>query len=469
MAHETCKPYNFPDNIKVTVVNDLLTMNKFLQGIISKAEDPKYNKDNPCLISLDTEQDDDGRVVLLQLYIDDLCLLIRMLDVQAHKDAESESGTFCKLKELFLMPNVIFVGSGIYECDILKLCPHYFICDVNKVHWLDTQDVAHYLVWIHVWDECDRPGLAGLAKQALHYELDKGEQCSDWTAELSDSQIHYAVCDAVVAIDIVRKLYELTCDCDKSGGMDFGPWIWTLQRASASCFHNKHSSDAAVCMPRFKEKWKGRAFKLFKKMDKNGDGILNNEELINEARWFWKRLNPGKGEAPDGAYTDLVKQFLTMRPGEYGWDSQKKIYAHFAEQMTEANRIYHTRKAELTDCLSKLMPPGPPDAPDQRVITPPYLKRLSDLIAKCQGEESSEFSTNDAMYIVFKLDNGPHGNRNLDLELKEWVNGMLPWVLDLDDKSWERAQALFTAVASQLQQSMCTGTNARLSQPPAQL
>lgn len=331
--------YTCPSDIKVEVVTNAIKMDVCLKMAIRQASVCTRNK--PCVIGLDTEYDNDNNVAWLQLCVGKLCTVIAI--EQIYEDNKDSVALFETLKQLFSLPHVIFVGSGIYECDIQKICTQFNIGDAETVSWLDTQDVAHYLVSIHVFQECKRPGLAGLTRQVLGVILNKDQQCSNWMArQLDKEQIAYAACDSIVSVEILRKMHKLTLH-HKQTNLEFGPWLWFVLETKALDFHHfrhKHNERHRKCFKRdHKDHHAKRALDLFFKMDKDNDDVLNHEELCNAVWFILKRLFPGDDNIPSAAFENMIKKRSEMRPDQF-----VTFYKQFADKMTRANRAYHYYK-----------------------------------------------------------------------------------------------------------------------------
>lgn len=350
--------YTYPSNIEVVIVEDVDTMNGIMDRAISLAKSCTHPQD-PCVIGLDTEWAHGREVVLLQLSVGKMCILLRM---HMLKEGCTSLGTptsrpFSKIQDLFNMPNVIFVGSGIYECDLKKLFDQFEI-DVDKMCWIDTQDAARCMVANGVFNQCKRPGLAGLTKKLFDVPLNKGEQCSEWDADqLSASQIKYAACDAVVSREIVEQMYMRAVLRDVTD-VGFGEWLWGLQ-GDAKLVHDKrhhhhqhyrssdqknHDKGMAVVSkedtphPRRYTK----ALRLFATMDVNSSGILEKEELLKLAEWYWTRMHPGEiaGDESLETYEEMVEGIHKKYGAEFGLDDQIDLYREYSPKMYEANKAY---------------------------------------------------------------------------------------------------------------------------------
>ena len=329
------REYTYPANIDVVTIEDVVTMNKAMDKALGLARG--CTRSNPCVVGLDTEWANRNDVVLLQLSVHKTCLLIRMRMVQESDKNSSETATFSKIQELFSLPNAIFVGSGIYECDLEKLLSQ-FSMDIGDIKWIDTQDAAKCLVSSGVFKQCKRPGLAGLTKKLFDVPLNKGEQCSKWDAEdLSGSQIKYAVCDAVVSREIVEQMYMRAVLCNKTD-VGFGDWLWDLRDRAKSIHakHHHHHHGVETQHPRGYKK----AIRLFETMDANSSGVLEDKELLELAEWYWTRTHPGDTKAPPGTYEEMVEMIHAKYGADFHLQNQIDLYSEYAPKMYKANKVY---------------------------------------------------------------------------------------------------------------------------------
>lgn len=337
--------YMYPSNIEVLIVEDLDTMNEVMDRAIALA---KTCTQDPCVIGLDTEwAHGGGKVVLLQLSVRKMCILLRMQMIKESRALGTPAPrSFCKIQDLFNMPNVIFVGSGIYECDLKKLFDQFDI-DVDEMSWVDTQDAARCMVRDGIFNQCKRPGLAGLTKKLFGVQLNKGEQCSKWdAAQLSASQVKYAACDAVVSREIVEQMYVRAV---LRGVTDlvFGEWLWGLQ-VDAKAVHHEHHHDhhhdhRHGQHPHPREYTK--ALRLFARMDMDSSGVLENKELLKLAEWYWTRMHPGEvaGDGCDESretYEEMVESIHEKYGVDFGLKGQIDLYRECSPKMYEANKTY---------------------------------------------------------------------------------------------------------------------------------
>lgn len=338
--------YTYPENIKVELVSDVLSLNKAMAEAMEVAT--ASTKENPCVIGLDTEWDRMQEVVLLQLSVAKSCILIRTKMVQESGNGESATIVFSEIKKLFESPNVVFVGSGIYECDLKKLF-YQFDISIDNMCWIDTQDAARCMVSRGVFKECKRPGLAGLTKKLFGVPLNKEMQCTKWDDDtLSDEQTKYAVCDAVVSREILEQMFMKAVLCNKTD-LAFGAWLWDLKDCARSIhekYHHHHKKHGKSQHTEHIEETQhprrySKAVKLFLTIDANSSGVLEKEELLKLAEWYWSRLHPSETEAPMETYENMVMDICEKYGVLLHLNDHIELYNEYAPKMYEANKAYH--------------------------------------------------------------------------------------------------------------------------------
>lgn len=143
------------------------------------------------IMGLDTEWDHDQHIALVQLAAGNCCLLMRPACLRASPQ---------RLVTALADPRLLKFGVGIRQ-DI-QLIEAQIGVKVRGGVELSALAAKHGHVEHGV-------GLAGICLSVLGCSLSKDVRirCSDWASDLSNDQIHYASCDATVAVDIANHMY----------------------------------------------------------------------------------------------------------------------------------------------------------------------------------------------------------------------------------------------------------------------
>ena len=216
--------YIFPKHISVKVVKDVSSMNEEMKKAMKMAAE--CTEKEPCIIGVDTEwvamENGVKKMHLLQLSVGNACILIRTEKVKQGGNDESATVVFSDAWTLFKMPNVWVVGHEIKK-DLTNLFGDQL--DMDSIRWLDIKDVARYMVWKDVFNECNETDLNSLTQKIFQVPLHKKRESIDWgkgTLEGPDKQ--YAACDVLVCRSILEQMFMKATLCNKTD-LGIGEWI----------------------------------------------------------------------------------------------------------------------------------------------------------------------------------------------------------------------------------------------------
>lgn len=172
--------------------------------LITNAEDLRFTVSELSkhqLIGLDTETTDldpyRGRLRLVQLATPDEVFIF---DLFAFNDAK-ENQDLNPLRDVLCSPRPVKIAHNAkFDAKWLRL--HLGVDVVGLFDTLLSSQI------ISAGDTEDRHSLQSAVARYLNQSLDKSEQLSNWSGELSESQLHYATLDAAVMIPLREKMVE---------------------------------------------------------------------------------------------------------------------------------------------------------------------------------------------------------------------------------------------------------------------
>ncbi|PYS45605.1 MAG: hypothetical protein DMF68_21815 [Acidobacteria bacterium] len=155
------------------------------------------------VIGFDTETTDldpyRGRLRLIQFAAPDG---VRIIDLDRFTNGDlKKNEALAPLRELLTAPRPVKIGHNL-KFDS-KWAKHKLGVELNGL--FDTL-LASQIVSAGDMDE--RHGLEAVASRYLNETIDKAERLSDWSGELSESQLQYAALDAAVLTPLREKLIE---------------------------------------------------------------------------------------------------------------------------------------------------------------------------------------------------------------------------------------------------------------------
>lgn len=140
-----------------------------------------------------------GRLRLIQLAAPDG---VRVIDLDRFADGDlKKSDALAPLRELLAAPRPIKIAHNA-KFDS-KWTKHTLGVEVGGL--FDTLLASQI---VSAGDTDDRHGLEVVAARYLNETIDKAERLSDWSGELSESQLRYAALDASVLVPLREKLLE---------------------------------------------------------------------------------------------------------------------------------------------------------------------------------------------------------------------------------------------------------------------
>ncbi|HEX8890874.1 MAG TPA: ribonuclease D, partial [Pyrinomonadaceae bacterium] len=155
------------------------------------------------VIGFDTETTDldpyAGRLRLIQLAAPDG---VRVIDLDRFNDGDLKtSDALAPLRELLAAARPVKIA---HNCKFdAKWVKHTLGVEVGGL--FDTLLASQI---VSAGDTDERHGLEAVAARYLNETIDKAERLSDWSGELSESQLRYAALDASVLIPLREKLLD---------------------------------------------------------------------------------------------------------------------------------------------------------------------------------------------------------------------------------------------------------------------
>lgn len=131
------------------------------------------------------------------------CVIVDLLVITKNKKLRKHLNNI--LKNIFRDDNILLIGQGI-ENDVLEMMYSYPHMDCFEVlnSALDTNKI-YRLLYPQTKQDIS---LKNLVKQYLHCNLVKTQQLTNWSKRpLTENQLHYAACDAIVLI----RIYDMMC------------------------------------------------------------------------------------------------------------------------------------------------------------------------------------------------------------------------------------------------------------------